>query len=182
MLENVNVTNATSLISQVVSINLPIVRFQTLNNLSLGEPPILISNPAVTVPSNRCLNPLTNKPSPNGLVHRLKSRVHVRLKHLPARHSWILLLVRMKRMVEFLNIAQVVSYQFIPTIILLVLIRVICRIKHLLRLSPVSPALGIKTTNSQVVLMFNATLLRTIQRFSILLLRVHRRTEAHERE
>ena len=125
---------------------------------------------------------LADEACPHRFVHGLQGGVHVGLKHLPAGHAWVLLLIRVERIVELLDVSDVVSYQFFPCVVLLVLIGVVLLVKHLLGLGPIVSVFRVEAADAEVVPMLHTAFLRTVHRLGILLLGVHWRAEADEGE
>ena len=96
-------------------------------------------------------------------------RVDVCLQHLPARHSRIHLLVGVQHVVPLFIVLTVIGNQLLPSEIFLVLVEFVGLVADfLILLTPL--ALAVETTDTLVVLVYHAALLRTVQRLGIFLL------------
>ena len=121
------------------------------------------------VSPDACLHTLTDVPRQRHLVKQLQGRVHALAENVPPRHAGELLLVGVQLVVPLVTVTSVVCHQLVPTEIFLVLPGVVRLVADLsVLLAPL--ALAVEPSDTLVVLVDHAALLRTVQRLGILLL------------
>ena len=170
------------LVRQVVCRYLVVVGLQGFKHLGVGEPPFLMRHAAIRIAPYARLHLLADVLGKHRLVDGLQCRVHIVFKHVEACHSGVFLLVGVQRVVELLDVPDVVRYQFLPSVVLLVFVGVVVGVEHLHRLRPVLPCLGVEASDAEVVLMLYGAFLCAVHSLGVLLLRVLRGAKPHEGE
>ncbi|RRD01985.1 DUF2892 domain-containing protein [Prevotella sp. OH937_COT-195] len=182
VLVDIYVLHDSLLVGEVVGIHLPVIRGELLKHAHIAQPPVGVRHAAVTVPADARFHVLADEAGQHALVKGLQRRIQVSLKHLPAGHARIFLLVWVKRVVELHHVHHIVGYQLVPAVILLVLVGVVKLVEHFPGFCPVMAVLGIETADAQVVPVLNAALLRAVHRLRVFLLRVLWCAEPDERK
>ena len=181
-LVDVHVGRLAVLVSEVVGCHLVVVWREVLQHLGIGEPPLAMSHAAITVAAHGRFHPLADVLGEQLLVDGLERGIHVVFQHVQSRHARVFLLVGVERVVELVDVRHVVGNEFLPRVVLLVLVGVVGGVEHLLGLGAVLARLGVETADADVVLVFDGAFLCAVHCLCEFLLRILRGAEPHEGE